>query len=46
MDRSLHIAAMLDFQNIGILGFGRVKRSKCITMPNFVAIGETVGEIW
>jgi len=25
MDPSLHIAAMLDFQNIGILGFGSQK---------------------
>jgi len=25
---------------------GRVKRSMCITVPNFVAIGQTVAEIW
>ena len=29
-----------------MLGGGRVKRSMCITVPNFVAIGQTVAEIW
>jgi len=35
-------ADILDFQNIGILGFGGSKGSKCVTVQNFAAVGHTV----
>ena len=37
---------MLDLQNVEILWAGRVKRLKCIAVPNFTVIGQTVAEIW
>ena len=37
---------MLDFQNVEILGSEGSRGSKCATMPNFAAIGQTVAEIW
>ena len=39
-------AAILDFQNVKILGVEGSRRSKCITVPNFAAIGQAVAEIW
>ena len=37
---------MLDFQNMEILEAERSRRPKCVIMPNFTAIGQTVSEIW
>jgi len=34
--------AILDFQNVKMLGMGRVKRAKMVAVPNFVTIGQTV----
>jgi len=39
-------AAMLDFQNVEILGTRRAKRVKMRHRTNFAAIGQTVAEIW
>ena len=39
-------AAILDFQNLKFLTFGTVKRSNCVTMPNFVEIAQNAAEIW
>jgi len=39
-------AAILDFYIIEILRVGRVLRSKCVVVPNFVAISQAVAEIW
>jgi len=39
-------AAILDFQNLRILGVGRLKTAKCVTVPNFAAIGNIVAEMW
>jgi len=36
---------ILDFYSVGILGFGRVKRVKCMTVPNFTVIGQTAAEM-
>jgi len=38
-------AAILDFQNVGILGMETVKRPKYITVPNFALIGQTGDDI-
>jgi len=41
------MGAILDFQTFKILTANRVQKvnSLCITVPNFVAIGQTVAEI-
>ena len=39
-------AAILDFENVEILGAGRSRETKCVTVPNFAAINQTVAEIW
>ena len=38
-------AAVLDFQNVGILGWDKSRWPKCVTLPNFAAICRTVAEI-
>jgi len=40
------VAAIFDFQNVEILGSGRLEMPKCITVPSFALIGQTVAEIW
>jgi len=40
-------AAILEFQNLRILGVRRLKRVKVrYAVPNFASIGQTVAEIW
>jgi len=39
-------SAISNFQNWQILTALRVKRSTCVTVRNFAAIGLTVAEIW
>jgi len=39
-------AAILDFQKFKILTSVRCKRRVCDPVPNFIKIGQTVGEIW
>jgi len=39
-------AAILDFQNLGILEWEGSRGSKCINLQNCIAIGQTVAEIW
>jgi len=39
-------AAVLDFQNVVILGWDKSRWPKCVTLPNFAAICRTVAEIW
>jgi len=39
-------AAILGFQNLKILGVGGSRQPKCVTVPNFAVIGQTVAEIW
>ena len=36
----------MHFQNVEILGVRLSRESKCVTMSNFVAIGQIVAEIW
>jgi len=36
----------LDFQNMEILGAEGSRRPKCVAMPNFAVIAQTVAEIW
>jgi len=39
-------AAILYFQNVEILGVRRSIRPKCVTEPDFAAVGQAVAEIW
>jgi len=39
-------ASILDCQNMEILGVGRSRRPKCVTVPNSAAIGQATAEIW
>ena len=39
-------SAILDFKKLEILTTHTLLRSKCVIVPNFVQIGQTVAEIW
>ena len=39
-------AAILDFKTFKLLTVERLRRSKCVAMPNLVEIGQTAAEIW
>jgi len=36
----------LGFLKFQILTVARLKRSNCVNLPNFMAIGQTIAEIW
>jgi len=38
--------AILDFQNVEILGWEGSRGSKCINMPKFATVGYIVAETW